>query len=57
MARPWVLGAAAVLLATAWTHDSSGRWVRRGDIRFDERSITGPNVTLTLEDDGSWSHV
>ena len=56
MARPRILGAAAVLLVTACTHDSAGRWVRRGDIRFDERSITGPNVTLKLEDDGTWSH-
>ena len=36
---------------------AAGRWVRSGDIRFDERSITGPNVTLTLEDDGTWSHI
>jgi len=45
-----------VLLVTACTYDSAGRRVRTGDIRFDERSITG-RVVLTLQDDGTWSHL
>ena len=57
MARPWILGAAMITLASACAHDSDGRRVRTTSIRFDERSITGPNVTLTREDDGTWSHL
>ena len=56
MARPLTLGAAVVLLVAGCAHDSSGRRVRSGDIRFDERSITGPNVELTLVPDGTWSN-
>jgi len=57
MARPWIVGAAVVLFATGCTHDSAGRRIRTGDIRFNERSISGPNIELTLVPNGTWSNL
>src|SRR4029450_10977910 len=56
-ARPWILGAAVVLLVAGCAHDSSGRRVRSGNVRFDEWSITGPYVELTLVPNGTWSNL
>ena len=46
---------AAGLLGSACAHDSEGHRVRVSTIRFDDRSVSGPNVFYTLEEDGSWA--
>ncbi len=50
----WV-GCAALLVEGCAAHDSAGRRIRTGDLRFDSRSITGLNTSYRLEQDGSWA--
>ncbi|HEY1905676.1 MAG TPA: hypothetical protein VGG91_06525, partial [Myxococcaceae bacterium] len=45
----------AVLLGSACAHDSQGHRVRVSTIRFDDRSVSGPNVFYTREEDGTWA--
>jgi hypothetical protein len=47
--------AAAVLLGSGCAHDAEGHRVRSSTLRFDERSVSGPNLSYTLEEDGTWA--
>ena len=50
-----VLGAALAMVAAGCAHDSQGHWIRTARIRFDARSLSGPGLMYTLEDDGTWA--
>ncbi len=47
--------ALVALLAGCAAHDSAGRRIRTGDLRFDERSISGVNVSYRRNPDGTWA--
>ena len=51
----WIIAAAAVLFGSGCAHDAEGHWVRSSTVRFDERSVSGPNISYTLEVDGTWA--
>ena len=36
-------------------HDSAGRRIRTGDVRFDEQSIVGQSFSYRLDSEGNWS--
>ncbi len=55
MHRATLVGVALALVSAGCAHDSEGRWVRTGRIRFDARSVSGPGVMYSLGDDGTWA--
>ena len=52
-----IIAAAAVLLGSGCAHDAEGHRVRSSTLHFDERSVSGPNISYTLEEDGSWAGI
>ena len=50
-----IIAVAVVLLAIGCAHTADGHRVRASTVRFDERSISGPNISYTLEVDGTWA--
>lgn len=45
----------ALVLGGCAAHDAAGRRVRTPNVRFDERSISGVNVSYRMEQDGTWA--
>ena len=50
-----IIVAATVLFGGGCAHDAEGHRVRSSTVRFDERSVSGPNISYTLEEDGTWA--
>lgn len=45
----------AVLVGSGCAHDAEGHRLRSSTVRFDERSVSGPSIFYTLEEDGTWA--
>jgi len=50
-----IIAVAAALLAAGCAHDAEGHRVRSSTVRFDDRSVSGPGFSYTLEEDGTWA--